>query len=222
MGEGFQFIDIILLAMVAGFIALRLRSLLGRRTGEEPEHRPDGSAPHVGQPGVGDDPVAAHMDRESVVRLEANPALRKAFRAMQKVDSYFDVDAFIDGARSVYPMVLEAFWRGDREELRGLLNDDVYEDFNAAITAREEASQTAQGRVLDLADVRIEDAKLVGSVVEITVAYKAEIVLVTMNDRDEVIEGNSSDTVMVNDVWTFERDLKSSDPAWLLVATRSE
>ncbi|GER05951.1 hypothetical protein JCM17843_02610 [Kordiimonadales bacterium JCM 17843] len=176
----------------------------------------------MGQPDVGDDPVAARMDRESVVRLEANPALRKAFRAMQKVDSYFDVDAFIDGARSVYPMVLEAFWRGDREELRGLLNDDVYEDFNAAITAREEASQTAQGRVLDLVDVRIEDAKLVGSVAEITVAYKAEIVLVTMNDRDEVIEGNSSDTVMVNDVWTFERDLKSSDPAWLLVATRSE
>ncbi|WP_281299945.1 MULTISPECIES: Tim44/TimA family putative adaptor protein [unclassified Iodidimonas] len=223
MGEGFQFIDIILLAMVAGFIALRLRSVLGRRTGDEP----DADAQlRVGQTKQGHpvDGTGQPLESpygETVVRLEADPEVRKAFRAMRRINGDFDPDHFYQGAKAVYPMILDAFWQGNRDELRGLLSPSVYADFEAAITAREQADHKIEGQVIDLADVKIVKAELLEKIATITMEYEAEIVSVTKNAEDEIIEGNSADTVTVHDIWTFERDLGSDDPAWLLVSTSS-
>lgn len=223
MGEGFQFIDIILLAMVAGFIALRLRSVLGRRTGEE-QGQAEGLArrmdtAHQGEPG---NPEGAAGPSDTVVRLEADPVLRKAFREMRRIEPHLDVDVFLDGARSVYPMILDAFWQGDRKTLDQFLSEDVKADFLAALDAREAANQTVEGKVIELSESTIIKAALSGRVAEITVRFEAEVVSVTKSPDGEIIEGNVSDTTTVHDVWTFERTLGSDDPAWLLVATRND
>jgi len=221
MDGGIQFIDIILLAAVAAFIALRLRSVLGRRTGNEEHPAPDS----VTGPGArsGDYDAAAGVEAaqpsDAVVRMESDPALRRAYREIRRADPNVDIDDFMEGAQAVYPMVLEAFWSGDRETLRRFLGDDVYREFESAIDEREKAEQTVEGRVVDLTDARITQAALNDGQVELTVAFTAELVSVTRDKDGEVVEGELSDTVTANDVWTFARPAGSDDPAWTLIAT---
>lgn len=221
MDGGIQFIDIILLAAVAAFIALRLRSVLGRRTGNEDQPAPDsvtGPGARTGEyeTAGGSDPA---QPSDAVVRMESDPELRRAYREIRRADSSVDIDIFMEGARAVYPMVLDAFWSGDRETLQRFLGDDVYKEFESAIDAREKAGQTVEGRVVDLTDARITQAALNEGQVELTVAFTAEIVLVTRNAEGEAVEGELSDTVTANDVWTFARAAGSDDPAWALIAT---
>lgn len=223
-GEGFQFIDIILLAMLAGFIALRLRSVLGRRTGDESRPAAD-SVPH-GRHMPGDYEQAGGGDpdglSDTVVRLEADPKLRKGFREIAKADPDFDVDIFLEGAKAVYPIILEAFWNGERDTLSQYLSEDVLAEFTAALDAREKAGHTVEGRVVDLTAAEIVEAGMNGPMVEITMRYISEIVSVTRDSEGRVVEGNVSDTTTVTDVWTFQREAGSDDPNWTLIATSSE
>lgn len=223
MGSGFQFIDIIILAMIAGFVALRLRSVLGRRTGDESTHRPE-SVPRSrgGQASETRAEAAESVPSDVVVRLEADPAIRKALREMRRHEADFDVETFIEGARAIYPMILEAFWQGDRETLEKFLSEDVAGRFIAAIDAREAANHEIEARVVELSEPAIHDAGVDGRTATITVAYTAELVSVTRDAEGHVIDGNETDTVEVRDIWTFERRLGSDDPNWVLVATRSE
>jgi len=224
MGNGFQFIDIIILAMIAGFIALRLRSVLGRRTGGE--QRPAPGTVQRGPGMRGDYEQSAGGDgagpSETVVRLESDPKLRKGFRTIAQADPNFDVDIFLDGARAVYPMILDAFWNGDRETLGQFLSDDVYGEFEAAVSGRVEAGQQIEGRVVDLTDLEIIEAGMNGRMAEITVRYTAEIVSVIRDSEGNVVEGDVSDTTTVTDIWTFQHDTGTDDPNWVLIATRSE
>jgi len=223
MGDGFQFIDIILLAMVAGFIALRLRSVLGRRSEDEsrpaadPLSQTSGGRAEYERAGSAE----AVQPSETVVRMESDPKLRKGFQEISRADPSFDVDEFLDGAKAVYPMILDAFWNADRETLRGFLSDDVYAEFENAIAAREEANHQVEGRVVDITDLQIEEAGMNGRMAEIAVRYNAEIVSVTRDSEGNVVEGDVSDTTTVSDLWTFQRDADSEDPNWILIATRS-
>ena len=228
MGEGLQFIDIILLAMLAGFIALRLKSVLGRRTGNErpptPDTVPNGTAGDRREGATFEgtlarDAVPARSD--TVVQLEADPRLREGFGQIQSADPQFDVDYFIDGARHAYELVLEAFWAGDRESLRPLLSDEVFEQFDAAIGAREDAGHVVDNRIVDLAEATIADARLNGTNAEIAVRFETDLITVTRDGSGKVVDGNLSDATRVTDVWTFTRDTRSGDPNWTLVATRA-
>lgn len=223
MGSGFQFIDIIIIAMIAGFVALRLRSVLGRRTGDESTHRPEAvPQPHNGTASEvrPDAPVAVSSD--TVIRLEADPSIRKALREMRRYEPGFDVEIFIEGARAVYPMVLEAFWKGDRAALEPFLSKEVATQFGAAIDTREEQGHEVEARIIELAEPAIRDATVSGRTAAITVGYTAELVSVTRDGEGRVVDGNETDSVEVHDIWTFERRLGSDDPNWTLVATRSE
>lgn len=224
MGEGFQFIDIILLAMVAGFIALRLRSVLGRRTGDESRPAADSVASGRQMPGEYGQGHGGESDElsETVVRLEADPKLRKGFREIAKADPDFDVDIFLEGAKAVYPIILEAFWNGERDTLSQYLSDDVLSEFTAALDAREKAGHAVEGRVVDLTSAEIVEAGMNGKMAEITLRYTAEIVSVTRDSEGQVIEGDVSDTTTVTDVWTYQREAGSDDPNWTLIATSSE
>lgn len=223
MNDGFQFLDLIILAMIAGFIALRLRNVLGRRHGDEPRPSAEELKGPGGQPRDGERRHEAGRDQsETVVRLEQDPALRKAFREILRQESWFDIDGFLDGARAVYPIILEAFWNGDRDALRPYLNDDVYQQFSEAIEAREQAGQRIEAKVMDLLEARITAADVKGDTAELTVGFTAEIVSVTRDAEDRIVEGTLSDTIQIKDVWTFERHLGSEDPNWALIATRSE
>lgn len=215
-------LDIILLAMLAAFILLRLRSELGKKTGNEPLPP---AAPRPGRDGARATVDADYEDvsarDETVIDLEEDPALRRGYQDIRRADPSFDVPTFVGGARAAYEMILEAFWSGDKETLRTFLDDSVYSQFTAAIDAREQNGYRLENRLVDVAESNIVEAKLEGKTAELIVSFKAEIIAVTKDSDGNLIEGNLSEAVEVNDSWTFARDTRSRDPNWLLVATRA-
>lgn len=211
---------IVILAMIAGFLALRLYSVLGKRTGheQEPALRPaeDRAKVTVLQPRP-----ATEMAGDSV-RLANGliaPGAEMGVRALIAADRSFDVPQFVDGAKSAYRMVLEAFWRGDRDELAWLCDEDVRASFDEAIAARE-----AEGHVLDNRLVRIEKAQIVeasvdGRIAQVALRFEADIAAVTRDKDGNVVAGSMTDAVGTNDIWTFTRDIRSADPNWKLSET---
>jgi predicted lipid-binding transport protein (Tim44 family) len=211
-------IEIVLLAMVALFVGLRLYSVLGRRTGHEqqPILRPAETAPAA----EAATPVAdVAADRPEASGLVYEEAAAPGVRAIVSADPNFDVGRFVEGAQGAYRMVLEAFWRGDREELRYLAAPEVHSAFEAAITARETAGERLENRLVTIERAVIQDARLEGRVAEIDVRFDADIAAVTRDREGNVIAGTLTDAIPTHDVWTFRRTLGSSDPNWLLVET---
>lgn len=211
---------IVILAMIAGFLALRLYSVLGKRTGHEQQPAPrsadDRATVTVVQPrSTGE----AATDAARFVEGMIAPGAEAGVRALIAADRNFDVPQFVEGAKSAYKMVLEAFWRGDREELTWLCDADVLASFEEAIAARE-----AQGHVLDNRVVRIEKAQIIearvdGRIAEIALRFEADIAAVTRDKDGTVVAGSMTDAVGTNDVWTFSRDIRSADPNWKLSET---
>ncbi len=210
-------VEIVLLAMVALFVGLRLYAVLGRRTGHEqqPVTRPE-AAPGVEAPAPIAD-VAAERSEGSGLVYEEGAA--SGIRAIVAADSSFDVARFLEGAQSAYRMILEAFWRGDRDELRPLVSDEVFASFDEAIKERDAAGHRLENRLVTIERAVIEDAKLQGRVAAIDVRFDADIAAVTRNEAGEVVAGSLSDAVATHDVWTFRRTLGTDDPNWLLVET---
>lgn len=211
---------IVILAMIAGFLALRLYSVLGKRTGheQEPALRPaeDRAKVTVLQPRP-----ATEMSGDSVRLADGliAPGAEMGVRALIAADRSFDVPQFVDGAKSAYRMVLEAFWRGDRDEIAWLCDDDVRASFEEAIAARE-----AEGHVLDNRLVRIEKARIVeasvdGRIAQVALQFEADIAAITRDKDGNVVAGSMTDAIGTNDIWTFTRDIRSADPNWKLSET---
>lgn len=227
MGEG-NFLDIILLAMVAGFIFLRLRSVLGRRTGHE---RPSSEAGGVRR--NSDDKVVQLPDRTKTQGDKAPSAEEASLWAddspigagltqIKIADHSFEPSEFVNGARMAYEMVVSAFASGDRDSLKTLLSPEVYDNFSAAIDEREEAGQTMETTIVSLNAADIVDAELKGKSAEVTVKFVSEMISVTRDSEGENLPGQSPTPREVTDIWTFARDTGARDPNWLLVETRSE
>jgi predicted lipid-binding transport protein (Tim44 family) len=212
-------VGIVLLAMVAAFLALRLYMVLGKRSGHEqvlpPKPAEERLAPAQAvraQPEALAEPAPA---ADSVI----DPGAANGVRAILAADSSFDVARFLDGAKSAYRMILEAFWRGDEEELNWLTGPEVREAFAAAIAARKEAGHVLDNRLVSIESARIESARLEGKIALITVNFVADIAAVTRDAEGNVIAGTLEDAVTTNDSWTFSRNLRDDDPNWLLVET---
>ncbi len=213
--------DIILIAMIAVFILLRLRSTLGEKNGNEPLPPAAGRTP-AGSAYDDKGPVIdQRADEATVVDLEGDPALRRTFMDIRRQDRSFDVGQFIGGAEKAYGMILEAFWAGDRNTLQSFLDDSVYNQFESAITSREKNELTLENRVVDVNNTKVISAELNNKIAELTVQFSAEIIAVTRDKSGKVVEGDVSDVVEMNDQWTFSKNVKSSDPKWTLVATRA-
>ncbi|WP_448581168.1 Tim44/TimA family putative adaptor protein [Thermaurantiacus sp.] len=214
-------IEIVFLAMLAGFIGLRLYQVLGRRTGhEKPVADPfRGAGAEVARP------TASGTLREAepvpLPELPANigPSVRQGLDAIRNADRSFDIDRFIAGARGAYQMVLEAFWRGDEEELAELVSDEVMENFRHALAERRAAGLRLENRLLEVDQVQIVGARMNGSMAEVTVQFDAEIVAATRDSTGALVDGNPEASVETHDVWTFSRHVTSPDPAWLIVGT---
>ena len=209
-------VEIVLLAMIALFVGLRLYDELGQRTGHEqkpvtrpeaPDHAPAAAAPEV----------AANPAEPSGFAYEQGAAA--GIRAIIAVDPSFDVARFIEGAQAAYRMVLESFWKGDRAELAHLTGEDVCAAFEAAIDARESAGHVLDNRLVAIERAALEDARLEGKVAEIEIRFDAYVAAVTRDSKGEMVAGSMSDAVPTNDIWTFQRDLSSKDPNWRLVET---
>jgi predicted lipid-binding transport protein (Tim44 family) len=210
--------------MIAAFLGLRLYSVLGRRAEHEEEPIP---GRFEGQGGAAPSPAP----RRELDRQPSNPALPqfdgpqtlpavdRGLRDIAAADRRFDGYAFLDGARNAYGMILEAFWRGDKDELAQLCDRDVYDQFVADIDARKAAGETLDNRL-----VRIEDATIVGAsyrapVARITLRFVADIAAVTRDAEGHVIAGSLDDAVETRDVWTFSRSMNAAGPDWLLDET---
>lgn len=210
-------VEIVLLAMVALFVGLRLYAVLGRRTGHEqqPVTRPE-TVP--GTDAVSPLPDAA-PDRADAGTHVYEDAASNGIRAIIAADPNFDVARFLEGAQAAYRMVLEAFWKGDQEELAYLTAEDVRTSFAQAISDREAAGYTLDNRLIRIDRAMIEGAELSGRDASIRVRFDADIAAITRNAEGEIIAGTLSDAVETHDVWTFRRTLGSDDPNWLLVET---
>lgn len=221
-------VEIVILAMIAAFLGLRLYSVLGRRAEHEEEPiqgRFEGNATKPGAarvPALGKSDDRAQPGQVPSRQPElptTSPVVERGLREILAADRRFDAFAFLEGARGAYRMVLEAFWRGDREELRQLCDDDVYAGFSAAIDAREAAGETLDNRL-----IRIEDTTIVGAFYDapnarIQVRFRSDIASVTRDAQGNLIAGSLDDAVESVDIWTFSRNVRSTDPDWLLDET---
>jgi len=210
--------------MIAAFLGLRLYSVLGRRAEHEEEPiqgRFDTPPPGARAPAARSGEEAETFPPRMAERQypAATPMVERGLRDIVAIDRRFDAFAFMDGARAAYRMVLEAFWKGDKEELRQLCDDAVYESFAAAIDARNEAGETLDNRLVRIEDAALASASYDAPMARITVRFRADIAAVTRDAQGNVIAGSLDDAIEAIDSWTFVRNVNSADPDWLLEET---
>jgi len=225
-------IEIILIALVAIFLVLRLRSVLGRRTGNERPPTQDPFAPPAPTP-------EARRDNGNVVQLprpngeplapprsagqgRVAPEAAAGIEAIRKADRSFDPQGFVGGARAAFEMIVGAFAKDDLVSLRPLLDDATFASFETAVKDRQ-----AQGRVLETSLIGFDSTELVraelrGSVAHVTMRFVTEQINVTRGADGLVVDGNPNAVERVTDLWTFARDTRSDNPNWLLVGTDTE
>ena len=225
MEGSFPFLEIVLFAMVAAFLILRLRSVLGRRTGNE-RRRIDPISARTAAEEAREKVVALPERARPLPREEAGPAASSIEAApgiaeIRSVDPSFDPDQFVAGARMAFEMIVEAFAKGDSTSLRPLLADDVFAQFDGAIRAREEARQTLTTTLVGIRSAEITEAALDGRTAVVTVKFASEQINVTRDSEGRVVDGDPNAVATVTDIWTFARNTRSRDPNWALVATRS-
>ena len=213
-------IDLVLFGMIAAFLVLRLRSILGKRTGFE---RP---APQV-QPGPRQAPgpvidVKAEPPAQPAATTvpEAASETGQALERMRALDGGFDPARFLAGADQAFRMIVAAFAAGDRVGLRALLADDTYRAFEQAISAREKAEETQVSEIKSMQKLAIEQAELKGRVGAITARIVSDQISYAKDKDGRPVSGTDAVTE-ITDLWTFERDLSQQDPTWRLVAARS-
>ena len=212
--------EIVLLAMVAAFLGLRLYSVLGRRAEQEEEPAVQRFESDDKAAGIRPAAMPAPVVPPRPVELDGvMPAVERALRDIAAADGKFNLGQFLAGARGAYRMILEAFWQGDRATLRELCDDDVYGGFLAAIDAREAAGETVENTLIRIEETRIHSAVLDGRTARIAVLFIADIASVTRDRDGNMIAGSLDDAIESRDVWTFSRQVGARDPNWLLDET---
>ena len=202
MSEAFQYIDILILAIIAGIVLLRLRSVLGRRTGHE---KTDKTSYNYETPQT--------SQEEKVIPIEPKTSSSK------REDGWFDNDDFLRGAANAYETIVTNFENGNKDALRSLLSDDVLNSFSSVIDERNSKNETVEFNFIGIEKSEIVHKDLKKNPMEVTVRFISEMITCIKNSKDEVISGSLNQVQKITDVWTFEKlkDKKSSN--WLLTAT---
>lgn len=231
--ESFELI--IILALVAVFILFQLRRTLGKKTGFDPSE--DQREDHNRNSYQGKSQQDAQMDEDNVVsfrpdqdQLEpgVNLGLSKSSPFYDRIveinqfDRSFNVRSFFDGAEYAYGLILSAFWDQDRKSLRSMLSRQVFDQFDGAINHMEQRKAHSENKLMDIEKIDLVDVNLTGSLAEVTVEFTSHMIMATRDTNDNIIEGDTDKTIKVTDIWTFVRDVKSADPNWTLVATRTD
>jgi predicted lipid-binding transport protein (Tim44 family) len=233
--QNFDILTIVFLGL-AIFVIIKLRSVLGQRTGHErprdlfpprqaenpPSAAPDNASNVIPMP---------HVQRETAA--PADPAARlagiaapdsPAHRGLSEImaqDPSFDPAEFVGGAKAAYEMIVMAFANGDRRTLGDLLSKDVYEGFEAAINEREARGEKVETQFVSIDKAEISDALLRARSAQVTMRFQSKLITATRNAAGAVIDGNAEKVIDVTDIWTFARDVTSRDPNWRLIATES-
>jgi predicted lipid-binding transport protein (Tim44 family) len=213
---------IVILALVALFIGLRLYSVLGERTGHEqqPILKPAEQDARIRAPVT--PPTVTPPTTDNSGDLAYVPLAGPGVRAILAADPSFDVARFLDGAKAAYRLILEAFWKGDIDTIKSHVDAHVFETFAGAISQRKQDGLTLDNRLVTIEQAVISEAAMERSVAVITVRFEADIAAITRNSEGQVVAGSLSDAVQTRDLWTFRRDLSTRDPNWLLIETDEE
>jgi len=212
---------IVILALVALFIGLRLYAVLGERTGhEQPILKPADPEARL------DQPVHA-APREAAKASDASdlaylPMAGPGVRALLAADPTFDVARFLEGASAAYRLILESFWKGDLDAIKPHVASHVFETFAGAVEQRTKDGHTLDNRLVAIEPPVIAEAAVDNGVAIVTVRFEADIAAITRNAEGEVVAGSMSDAVQTRDRWTFRRDIGARDPNWLLIETDEE
>jgi len=242
MGDGFYFIDILIFAMIAAFLVYRLRSVLGRRTGEERQRPNPFAAPRPGQArdpdadkvipmpdrGPGDrggapDPPAPPpaVPAAAPAATSNEPAsLAAGLAQVHAADPSFEEKSFLQGATAAFEMIVTAFAKGDTPTLRPLLSDDVHDSFAGAIRERASRGETLETRIERLRDADLIEARVDGRTALITIKFVSDQINATRDAQGTVLDGHADHAQEVVDIWTFARNTRSRNPNWTLVETR--
>lgn len=220
--------------VAAVLIFFQLRSVLGRRTGnEKPPRDLYGSPDSAASPNGPDAGKVVTLPRRDVVEDEnrfaaidafAAPGtpLNESLREMSKADPSFNPKEFVNGARMAYEMIVMAFADGDRKALKGLLSREVYEGFDAAITEREAKGEKVKSTFVGIDKADIVHAETKGTEALVTMRLVSQMISATYDKAGTLIDGDAETVAEISDLWTFARDTRSRDPNWKLVATESE
>ena len=235
--------DIILIGLVAVFLILRLRAVLGKRTGNErppardpftPPTPPPAAQPRIGTdapagndnvvplPGSAPPRTSSPTSGPGGIRATVLPTASAGVAAIRAADPRFDPLGFAAGARAAFTTIVEAFARGDTQSLKPLLDAQTFSSFEQAIRARNERREKAETTLIGFEASDIAAAEMQDSFAQVTVRFVSEQINVTRNAEGQVADGNPNEVQKVIDLWTFRRDTKSSDPNWVLVKTESE
>lgn len=232
--EGLELI--IILALVAGFIIFQLRRTLGKKTGYDPTK--DQENGQRGNSYSRRDTQDREEDPETEKVVSIRPELEQPTQArnlgldksspfygiIEKINQYdhsFTLQNFFDGAEYAYGLILNSFWSRDKKTLRSMLSREVYDQFDGVIGQQESQKLQNENKLMDIEKIDLVDASLSGSMAEVTVEFTSHMIMALRDEDDRIIEGNEKKPIRVSDIWTFCRDVKSSDPNWTLVATRT-
>jgi len=209
---GIEYLDILIFAVIAGFLIFRLRSVLGRRTGNERPRSNPYSRPSETESVASDNVVTLPGRQRDAGQQSGITQIRIA-------DPDFEPTEFLGGARMAFSMIIEAFAKGDTATLRPLLSDELYDSFADAIRER-----TARGETLETTVERIDEAKIAAARMDhstaiVTVRFVSEQVSVTRDSDGVAVDGDPDRAITVTDLWTFARNTRSTDPNWMLVET---
>lgn len=232
MSEGMGYADIIILALIAGFVVLRLRATLGQKTGHMPRpFDPDAASREKEEP---DMPLVQISEKSARAREKEmdTPALdspllekltdsdREAVSAIQRQDAQFTLTHFLRGAGMAFEMVLDAFQKNDRNTLKMLLSPALFDSFSAELDRRsEEPDRVQETTLLALDSSEILSVSLNKNNAVLRVRFVSEQVTVVRDKKGEIVEGDPSDAQRVQDEWTFERDITSRNPNWTVIDT---
>ncbi|PTE16608.1 Tim44/TimA family putative adaptor protein [Pseudogemmobacter blasticus] len=212
-------IQLLVLAGIAIFLILKLKSVLGTRDGfEKPPVPLDAVKPRVQRDF---EVIEGGPDRDIIDHVPDGSSSAKALAAMKLVEPAFSVGTFLQGARGAYEMILTAFEKGDLDSIRPFLSDDVEASFAEVIAAREREGLTIESNFVGLKEMTLQEATFTrgSEMAEITVRFVGELSSVVRNKAGEVVEGDPKALKRQRDVWTFARKMGADDPNWQLVAT---
>lgn len=226
MNDGIPYADILILALIAGFILLRLRATLGQKTGRDEADFMQRLKPTAETK----EPIVQIMDKtfkhkikeepDAALALISDTEVVTALKSIKEKDPQFTVSRFIDGARMAFEMVFEAFTKGDKQTLNMLLAEPLAKDFAAEIDTRAaEKERRTDTTLVSVVGKEIVQASLNGDTARIAMKFTSEQITVIRNDKGEIIEGNPSHTHHVVDEWIFERDVTSKNPNWKIIET---
>jgi predicted lipid-binding transport protein (Tim44 family) len=217
-GDGSQYLEIFVLAVIAGFLVLRLRSVLGRRTGTERRREAFGAPDAAPEKVV---PLSARAQVATPPAVGAEAGGGPGLAALKAADRSFEEKHFLQGARAAFEIIVNGFAKGDAAALKPLLSDAVFASFSQAIRERDARQERHETNLLAIKAVEIADAAVQGDAALVTVKFVSDQSNVTRAADGHVVDGSPDQVEEKTDLWTFSRAVRSRDPNWILVATHS-